>query len=117
MKSRFLKLGIHIGGVNETTVLLAVSPFFEDGKAFMGLGGPVQIPTVPVETPSELDVLSEPLRIGHIYEGATQMAIGWVGFPKPLVAPKIRQPRVNAHSRPGSDQDGIGRADFFRGLF
>ena len=55
------------------------------------------------------------LGVGHVIKCQTEPFQGRVGFPKTLVAAKIRQSRVNSDTGSGPDPQAIGLGNYASG--
>ncbi len=74
----------------------------------MGPGASISLQTMPVKPPGPGWITLKRLGVGHVIKGQAESFQGRVGFPKTLVAAKIRQSRVNSDTGPGPDPQAIG---------
>jgi len=103
---------IDVAGEDEITQWTAFAPAAKDVETGVRGRSPVEIEAVAEETPSLLRISSEPDGVGDFLEPLA--AEGRVGPPETLGAAEIGQTGVNAHARPGTDQEGVGGEDGLR---
>ena len=77
----------------------------------MGLGFAVEHQAVPIEAPGQFRVFGKPARVRQRYEIQPELGVRRIGFPEAAAAPEVGQAAIDAHTRPGADQDGFRRAD------
>jgi hypothetical protein len=106
-----LEVSIHIAREDERARRHRIRPFFQDREARVRLGLCVQVPSMSVEAPGKTRVFAEPYRVGDMLERQPKLCERRIGAPEPVAPAEVRQARVHAHARAGTDQQAIRRTD------
>ena len=102
-----LKMSVDVGGEDKGGQVLFADPFEQKGESAVRVGFAIKIEPVPVKAPSQSGGFPEPTRVGHFFELDPELGQGRVGFPEARGASKIRQSRIDPHSRPRANQQGF----------
>ena len=112
-----LEMSVDVGGEDKDGEVVFANPFEQKRESTVGVGFAIKIEPVPIKAPSQSGGFPEPTRVGHLFELDPELGQGRVGFPKSRGASKIRQSRIDPHSRPRANQEGFRfRKGFGKGL-
>jgi hypothetical protein len=73
----------------------------------MGDRGTVEVGAMAVEPPAKGRITLKMLRVGTLNKGKPQTGIGRIGLPEPLIAAKVRQPRIHPHAGAGGNNQRL----------
>jgi hypothetical protein len=109
IEPRSLELSIHIRCENEGAVPRPPGPSLKDLETGMWASGAVEIKPVTVETPCQCRVRGEPAWIRQGDEIEPELLVRRVGAPESFVPSEVGKSGIDAHSGPGTDQEGFRR--------
>ena len=104
-----LEMPVDIAGEDEIAQRTTLAPAADDLKSGMRHGGAVKVQAVAEKAPCLLGIAMEPDGVRDFFE--TPAAESRVRPPKTLGPAEIGQAGIDAHARPGADQQGIGSED------
>src|SRR5208282_1400532 len=88
-KPGFLKVPIHIRGVDESTSAHAAHPATENGESLVRFGFAVEHQAVPIETPGQFGVAGKPAWVRQRHEIKPEPGIGGIGLPETAAPPEV----------------------------
>ena len=104
-----LEMPVDVAGEDEVAQRAAFAPAAQDLEARVRGRGAIEVQAMAEEPPGLLRVPLEPDRVGDFLEPPA--AKGRIGPPEPFRAAEVGQAGVDAHARPGADQQGVGGKD------
>ena len=105
------KMTVDIAREDEAACGHSRGPFLEQAVSLVGLRTAIEISTVAVETPSQLGIAAEPIRVGQVGEREAQLLEGGIGFPKAVVAATVGEARIDTKTGTRANEQGVGRSD------
>ncbi len=113
-KTRALKMSIDIRSEHKSPLFHLFCPPAEDLKSGMRLRLAIQVQAMSIEAPGQGRIISKPTRIGQGNEIEAEFLVRRIGLPKALIAPEVRQTRIDSHAGAGADQESLSAQDHFR---
>ncbi len=101
-----LEVTINVTGEHERATGFGASNMCQGREAGVWLGVPIQAETMAIEPPRLSWISDKPSRVGEIDEAKALFAERRISVPKTFIPAKVREPRINAHTGPRSNQDG-----------
>ena len=106
----FLKMSVHIAGVNEV-IAQTLAPLQKNFKSRMWCDATVEIQTMTVEAPCLSRVAMEPLWIREVDKRKFLLSVERIGIPETFCSPKVREARVHSHAGTGANEQNIRLLD------
>jgi hypothetical protein len=88
-------------------------PPAEDMKSGVRLRSAIQVQAMSIETPGQRRIVSKPAWIGQGDKIEAEFLVRRIGLPKALIAPEVRQTRIDSHAGAGADQESLSAPDRF----